>query len=163
MRKISGWALGAVWLPDALSRKLPSAEREWSWQWIVPASSRWRDRATERRHHLHESVVQKAVRSGDARVRNCEAGDVPHLSPFVRDASSRTRAGHPDRAGAAGTPGCHHYHDLHARAGTRGEGSAEPAGSGLITGYSRFHLNRKRRLLNGLPGHAVLRSRATKP
>ena len=53
---------GAVWLPDALSRKLPSAERELSWQWIVPASSRWRERATERRHHLHESVVQKAVR-----------------------------------------------------------------------------------------------------
>ena len=61
MRKISGWALGAVWLPDALSRKLPSAEREWSWQWIVPASSRWRDRATERRHHLHETVIQRAV------------------------------------------------------------------------------------------------------
>jgi|SRR5581483_8488621 len=55
---------GAVWLPDALARKFPSAEKEWSWQWTFPATSRWRDAATgiERRHHLHETVIQKAVR-----------------------------------------------------------------------------------------------------
>jgi integron integrase len=55
---------GVVWLPDALSRKSPSAGREWSWQWVFPATSRWSEVATgiERRHHLHESVIQKAVR-----------------------------------------------------------------------------------------------------
>jgi len=55
---------GAVWLPDALQRKLPRAEKEWPWQWIFPATSRWRDASTgvERRHHLHETAVQKGVR-----------------------------------------------------------------------------------------------------
>jgi integron integrase len=60
---------GAVWLPDALGRKLPNAEHEWSWQWAFPASSRHVDADTkdERRHHLHESVMQKAVRDANAR------------------------------------------------------------------------------------------------
>jgi integron integrase len=55
---------GAVALPDALARKYPAAAREWGWQWVFPASRRYRDRAggTERRHHLHESVVQRAVK-----------------------------------------------------------------------------------------------------
>ncbi len=71
-------AFGVVWLPDALSRKFPSAGREWSWQWVFPATSRWREVATgiERRHHLHESVIQKAVRraalaSGIAKRATC--------------------------------------------------------------------------------------------
>jgi integron integrase len=55
---------GAVMLPDALARKYPSAPREWGWQWIFPASRRFREAetGTERRHHLHESVVQRAVK-----------------------------------------------------------------------------------------------------
>ena len=54
---------GAVFLPGALARKYPGAEREWGWQWIFPAEHRSRDPRTgaERRHHLHESVVQRAV------------------------------------------------------------------------------------------------------
>jgi integron integrase len=56
---------GAVWLPDALARKLPNAAKEWPWQWIFPATSRWKEpnSAVEHRHHLHESGVQRAVRS----------------------------------------------------------------------------------------------------
>ncbi len=55
---------GAVALPGALDRKYPSAAREWAWQWVFPASRRYRDvRArTERRHHLHETVIQRAVK-----------------------------------------------------------------------------------------------------
>src|SRR5712692_3056059 len=55
---------GTVWLPDALQRKLPRAEKEWPWQWIFPATSRWRDASTgvEHRHHLHETAVQKRLR-----------------------------------------------------------------------------------------------------
>jgi integrase len=55
---------GAVALPDALARKYPGAAREWAWQWIFPASRRYRDPSanTERRHHLHETVVQRAVK-----------------------------------------------------------------------------------------------------
>ena len=29
--------LGAVWLPEGLGRKYPSAAREWGWQWVFPA------------------------------------------------------------------------------------------------------------------------------
>jgi len=55
---------GAVWLPTALARKVPGAARDWLWQWVFPASSRYVDAeaATERRHHLHETVIQRAVR-----------------------------------------------------------------------------------------------------
>src|SRR6266478_5994438 len=54
---------GAVELPHALARKLPGAVREWAWQYVFPAAQRSRDPRTcaERRHHLHESTLQKAV------------------------------------------------------------------------------------------------------
>lgn len=53
-----------VALPDALERKYPNAGKEWSWQWVFPASSLYIDRQSglRKRHHLHESVLQKAVR-----------------------------------------------------------------------------------------------------
>jgi integron integrase len=55
---------GAVALPDALARKYPNASREWSWQWVFPATRPYSDRDTgeKRRHHLHETVIQRAVR-----------------------------------------------------------------------------------------------------
>lgn len=55
---------GWVALPDALARKLPNAGREWAWQWVFPATRFHRDRESGelRRHHLHESVLQRAVR-----------------------------------------------------------------------------------------------------
>jgi site-specific recombinase XerD len=59
-------ARGAGWveLPGALARKLPSAGRDWAWQWVFPATRIYRDRETgeRRRHHLHETVLQQAVR-----------------------------------------------------------------------------------------------------
>jgi integron integrase len=56
---------GWVELPDALARKLPNAGREWPWQWVFPATRQYVDPASgrRRRHHLHETVVQRAVRS----------------------------------------------------------------------------------------------------
>jgi integron integrase len=55
---------GSVALPEALERKYPNAPREWGWQWVFPATRHYLDRATgeARRHHLHESVIQRAVR-----------------------------------------------------------------------------------------------------
>jgi len=52
---------GSVLLPDALERKYPSASREWAWQWVFPADRHYVDVATgqRRRHHIHESVVQR--------------------------------------------------------------------------------------------------------
>jgi integron integrase len=56
--------LGRVALPNALERKYPNAGRDWAWQWVFPAPQHYTDRITgeRRRHHLHESVLQRAVR-----------------------------------------------------------------------------------------------------
>ena len=56
---------GRVSLPDAICRKYPNADREWGWQFVFPASTLFFDRndGVERRHHLHETVVQKAVKT----------------------------------------------------------------------------------------------------
>jgi integron integrase len=71
---------GAVSLPGALARKLPAAPREWPWQWVFPASRRYVDAAagTERRHHLHETAMQRAMkravaRAGVAKRASCHA------------------------------------------------------------------------------------------
>jgi integron integrase len=55
---------GAVVLPEALDRKYPAAPREWKWQWAFPATRTYTDpdSGDQRRHHLHESVIQRAVR-----------------------------------------------------------------------------------------------------
>jgi len=56
--------LGRVSLPNALDRKYPNAGKEWGWQWVFPATSHYTDRSTgeQRRHHLHESVLQRAFK-----------------------------------------------------------------------------------------------------
>jgi integron integrase len=56
--------VGRVALPNALERKYPNAGKEWGWQWVFPATSHYTDKVTgeRRRHHLHESVLQKAVK-----------------------------------------------------------------------------------------------------
>ena len=56
--------LGRVALPNALERKYPNANKEWAWHWVFPASSHYTDPTTgeKRRHHLHESVMQRAVK-----------------------------------------------------------------------------------------------------
>jgi len=73
-------AQGAGWveLPGALARKLPAAGRDWAWQWVFPATRRYveRESGQQRRHHLHETVVQQAVRqavltSGIAKRASC--------------------------------------------------------------------------------------------
>lgn len=62
-----GW--GAVLLPNALDRKYPNAPREWRWQWVFPQQNRWKNTKTgeQGRHHLHETILQRAVREAVAR------------------------------------------------------------------------------------------------
>lgn len=51
-----------VELPDALARKYPNAPKEWSWQWVFPATRFYQTKeGIVRRHHLHETVMQRAV------------------------------------------------------------------------------------------------------
>jgi integrase len=53
---------GFVALPDGLSTKYPRAGQSRPWQWVFPATRGYVDRVSgeRRRHHLHESVVQRA-------------------------------------------------------------------------------------------------------
>jgi integron integrase len=56
---------GRVALPEALRIKFPNAPSEWPWQWVFPAARHYLHQETgeRRRHHLHETALQRAVRS----------------------------------------------------------------------------------------------------
>jgi integron integrase len=55
---------GSVYLPFALERKYKNAEREWIWQFVFPSDRISQDPRSGiiRRHHLHESGLQKALK-----------------------------------------------------------------------------------------------------
>lgn len=55
---------GRVYLPYALDRKYPNANRQWGWQYIFPASRRAVDPRSgiQRRHHFDERRLQRAVK-----------------------------------------------------------------------------------------------------
>jgi integron integrase len=69
-----------VSLPDALDRKYPMAARAWGWQFAFPASRRGIDPrdGCEKRYHIHESVIQKAVTAAGR-----TAGVAKHVTPHV--------------------------------------------------------------------------------
>jgi integron integrase len=56
--------VGPVYLPDALARKYPKAGTEWRWQYVFPSVKLSTDPrgGAIRRHHIHESVLQRSVR-----------------------------------------------------------------------------------------------------
>jgi integron integrase len=68
------WAVrhgyGGVALPHALAEKYKTAASVWAWQYIFPASRPSRDplSGAYRRHHLHETSVQRAIRDAARRV-----------------------------------------------------------------------------------------------
>ncbi len=56
---------GYVKLPGALAVKYIGANRQWGWQWIFPAHRQYKDPVTGNlyRHHLYETVIQRAVKN----------------------------------------------------------------------------------------------------
>ena len=62
---------GRVYLPSALARKYPAAERAWIWQYVFPAATASIDpRSREwRRHHVAEKNLQNAVKKAIHRAR----------------------------------------------------------------------------------------------
>jgi len=56
---------GNVYLPNALDKKYPNAVKEFGWQYVFPASQISVDPRTgiKRRHHISESIIQKAVKN----------------------------------------------------------------------------------------------------
>lgn len=67
---------GSVELPYALANKYSSAAWTWSWQYVFPAPHLSCDprSGVVRRHHLHESVVQKAIKAAVAQAHIPKAG-----------------------------------------------------------------------------------------
>ena len=69
----SDLASGGGWveLPRALARKYPAAGREWPWQWVFPATRQYLHPTSgeRRRHHLHETVMQRAMRTAVLKAR----------------------------------------------------------------------------------------------
>ena len=57
--------LAGVWMPDALDRKYQNAGRELGWFWVFPSETLSTDprAGVVRRHHLSDSVLQKAVKA----------------------------------------------------------------------------------------------------
>ncbi|MBZ0142728.1 MAG: integron integrase, partial [Rhodocyclaceae bacterium] len=71
---------GEVWLPDALAVKYPNAARAFGWQYVFPAAGFSTDprSGAERRHHLDEKRVQRAVKAAAQK-----AGFVKPVSPHT--------------------------------------------------------------------------------
>ncbi|MFZ5819733.1 MAG: integron integrase [Chloroflexota bacterium] len=70
---------GEVYLPYALARKYPNAAKELAWQYLFPAISLSVDPASGKtmRHHIDESVLQKAVKQA-ARAARIDKPVSPH-------------------------------------------------------------------------------------
>jgi len=108
--------LGRVALPNALERKYPNAGKEWGWQWVFPATSHFTDRVTgeKRRHHLHESVLQRAFKearlgAGISRPASCHT-----FAPLIRHSPIGRRLRYPNRSRVARAPRCEHHDDLYS-------------------------------------------------
>ena len=71
---------GEVYLPNALAVKYPNAPRAWGWQFVFPSSVRSVDPRTgiERRHHVYDASVQRAVREA-AKLANIHKPVTPHV------------------------------------------------------------------------------------
>jgi integron integrase len=69
-----------VSLPDALDVKYPEAPFEWPWYFVFPARERGIDPrdGVKKRHHLHESVIQRAVADASRRAQIAK-----HVTPHV--------------------------------------------------------------------------------
>jgi len=69
-----------VFVPNALDRKYPSIGTEWGWFWVFPARNYSIDPETKikRRHHQHESELQRAIRAAAIK-----AGVLSHVGPHT--------------------------------------------------------------------------------
>lgn len=72
--------LGEVWLPNALATKYPRAAKATGWQFVFPSSSISVDprSGAERRHHLTEQTIQRAV-AGAAKRAGIDKPCSPHV------------------------------------------------------------------------------------
>jgi len=120
--------LGQVFLSEALSRKYPNAAGEWGWQYVFPATEISIDpRSGERRrHHLDESVIQKAVKRISRQV-GLNRTVTPHtFRSLLGDAPSGRRLRYSQCARVVRSPGGTDHHDLYSHVESRRPRGAEP-------------------------------------
>ena len=56
---------GTVYMPNALAIKYPGSEKQWGWQYVFPSTRLSIDPRSgkKQRHHIYESVIQKALKA----------------------------------------------------------------------------------------------------
>ena len=108
--------LGRVYMPGALARKYPNAERAWQWQYLFAAPRLSFDprAGIERRHHLGQSAIQKAVKRARRSGEDRQGSRAAHAAPFLRHPSSGRWLRHPDDPGDPWPRRRLHDDDLHA-------------------------------------------------
>lgn len=109
-------SMAGVFLPDALARKYPNAAAEWAWQYVFPSGSYSVDPRSgrERRHHIDEKLLQRAVKKSSGIIRHHQARHTAYLTPFVCHSPITSRLRHSHRTGVTRPFGCFHYDDLHS-------------------------------------------------
>jgi integrase len=97
--------LGRAPLPKASGASDPGGDRDWAWQCVFPASGHYPDRDTgeRHRHHVHQTVIQKAMadavrlerltRPATSRESVCAAGALQPVSSGVQRGASPRGAG----------------------------------------------------------------------
>jgi integrase len=134
---------GMVYLPDALERKYPNANKEWGWQYVFPADKYSVDPRSDikRRHHYHENSLQKSVKQATLQtgitkhvtVRLSSRRSLSHLSPLLcYSFTGRWVCGSPLGAHGSRTvrsQRCQHHPNLYPCSQPRWVGCAQPCRS----------------------------------
>ncbi len=120
-----------VELPSALARKYPRAPFELGWQYLFPASAPSRDPRSGawRRHHLHESAVQRNVKAA-VRAAKLDKPATCHTFRHCFAPFDRVSLRHSHSPGTPGTQQRPDDDDLHARTESRRPWCDQPDGRG---------------------------------